>query len=351
MKIGLVLPGNIWFSPYVKIYTDILDRKNINYEIISWNRDGSDPESATAFNTHIIAQNRLNKLLPYFNYIKFIKRTITKNKYDKIIVFGPQLGILLFYFLKKYYRKKFILDYRDLSIEQLPGLKIIFKKLLSLSGLNVISSLGFKNYLPQSDYLISHNLNFENFSKQESSKDIFQKESINILTIGSIRDYESNLEVIKSLGNKPNINLYFVGKGDVSALLEDYVNQNEIKNVIFHGFYQKFEEEKFIKAADFLNIYYPRIKSHKSAMSNRFYNSLLYKRPMIVTNDSIQGDFVEKFNLGISLENCDHLNDEILEFKKNFNFKNFDFSADELLNFFQEDYLYFRNKINAFLID
>ena len=233
MKIGLVLPGNIWFSPYVKIYTDILDRKNINYQIISWNRDGSDPESATAFNTHIIAQNRLNKLLPYFNYIKFIKRTITKNKYDKIIVFSPQLGILLFYFLKKYYRKKFILDYRDLSIEQLPGLKIIFKKLLSLSGLNVISSLGFKNYLPQSDYLISHNLNFENFSKQESSKDIFQKESINILTIGSIRDYESNLEVIKSLGNKPNINLYFVGKGDVSALLEDYVNQNEIKNVFF----------------------------------------------------------------------------------------------------------------------
>ena len=34
MKLGLLLPTNIYFCPYVKIYTDILDENNIQYDII-----------------------------------------------------------------------------------------------------------------------------------------------------------------------------------------------------------------------------------------------------------------------------------------------------------------------------
>lgn len=352
MKIGLVLPGNIWFCPYVKIYTDILDDNKLSYEIISWNRDGTESKLETTFNLNVNSLNRISKFTPFFKYLNFIKIVLNKKKYDKLIIFGPQLGILLYFFMKRKYKKNFILDYRDLSIEQLPILKFIFKKVLSISSLNVISSFGFTKYLPKNDYVISHNFKADLLSSDlsESSKDIFNQEFIRVLTIGSIRDYEANLEVIKSLANKKFIKLFFVGKGSVSDMLKEYTEANQIENVYFYGFYEKNEEADFIRNATFLNIYYPKIKSHSSAMSNRFYNSLIYKRPMLVTKDSIQGDFVEGYKLGLSIYNCKDLYEEILKYKNNFDYVVFDKSTSVLLNSFKKDYEEFYKKVYAFFI-
>lgn len=348
MKVALILPGNLWLSPYAKIYTDILDEKGIFYEIISWNRDGKDPLYKNGFNLKNDSTFRFNKLLPYLMYLKFIKKIINENNYNKLIVFGPQLGIFLYPFLLNKYKKKFIFDFRDLSIEQLPFFKFIFKKMLSISYLNVISSEGFLKYLPKNDFIISHNFS-DICKKKYSSENIFKDEKINILTIGSIRNYNSNLEVIKSLSNKENVNLYFVGNGIVSDMLKKFAEENKIENIFFHGFYEKNEEEKFINGANFLNIYMPKIKSHDSLMSNRFYNALIYKRPMIVTNKSIQGDYVEEYKLGLSLDNCNNLYEEIINYKKEFDFSTFDNSSNDLLTVFKNDYHVFYDRVKNFL--
>lgn len=36
MKVALVLPGSIWYAPYVRIYTRILNEENVDYVTISW---------------------------------------------------------------------------------------------------------------------------------------------------------------------------------------------------------------------------------------------------------------------------------------------------------------------------
>ena len=46
MKLGLLLPTNIYFCPYVKIYTDILDKNNIQYDIIYPDKRGLKEEAA-----------------------------------------------------------------------------------------------------------------------------------------------------------------------------------------------------------------------------------------------------------------------------------------------------------------
>lgn len=350
MKIGLIVPGNLWFSPYVKIYTDILNQNNIEYEIISWNRDGTDKPSNTAFNLNINKLTRYQKFGPFIKYLSYIKETIRKNKYDKLVVFGPQTALLLYPFLKKEYKNNFLLDYRDLSIDQLPVLKTVFKKVLKISGLNVISSLGFKKHLPKEDYIISHNISSDLLigKKLATGENNLKSDDINVLTIGSIRDYEANLEVIKALANKENIKLFFVGKGDASAMLEKYTIENNIENIFFHGFYEKIEEEDYIKKATFLNIYYPQIKSHSSALSNRFYNGLIYGKPMIVTSNSIQGDFVEQYNLGVSVNNCNNLEDKLRKFRSEFNEIEFNNSAEKLLTDFKTDYDIFLAKVSSF---
>lgn len=350
MRTCLILPGNLWFCPYVNTYVKILEDNNIKYDIISWNRDSSEPTGKFTFDLIEKSKSRVSKYFKFLKYLKFIKNCLDNNNYDKVVIFGPQLGILLYSYLRKKYKKKFIFDYRDLSIEQLPFFKWIFKKLLSISDLNVISSIGFKKYLPQSDYVISHNFNFDSYvTSRDTSTGIFQKDFINVVTIGSIRDYSANIEVVKALANRPFFNLYFIGKGDVSNLIKEYVEQHDINNVFFSGFYNKSEEAELIRNATFINIYYPKIKSHSSAMSNRFYNSLIFKRPMIVTSESIQGDYVENYSLGLSIGNCENLAEKIFEFKNKFDTDKFDASSDKLLLLFKSDFEYFSKAVNGFL--
>lgn len=68
-----------------------------------------------------------------------------------------------------------------------------------------VSSPGFIKCLPQgSNYRISHNFDIEAVRDALDKKDVipFQAGQINVLTIGGIRDYSSNIEVVKSLANK-----------------------------------------------------------------------------------------------------------------------------------------------------
>jgi len=349
MKIGLILPGTYWYCPYVKIYEDVLKTHSVEYEIISWNRDGLNNDNVISFNVSMSDDentSRLFKLNSYLKYRKFIKNTIKKNKYDKLIIFGPHMGILLYKFLKSNYSKNFFLDYRDVSVDQF--FKRRFKKLIDSSCEVAISSEGFKKVLPKNyDYLISHNFRKELLSEKNNSVSIkpFINEEINISTIGAIRDYEANLEVINALKINSKFQINFIGKGSevFNSLSQQY------KNIICRTFYKKEEEPLLFINSDFVNIYYPDIISHSTALSNRFYNALIYKRPMIVTANSTQGEFVEKYNLGLSVQNCDNLDKKINTYIKHFLFSEFSESCDLLIEGFLKDYSIFEKALIKFI--
>jgi hypothetical protein len=353
MKIALLLASNRYFCPYAQIYTKILDDKQINYDIIFWDRDGLNELGGLAFKKSLKSKSgRIIKFIKYIQYTSFLKKVINKNNYDKLIVYGPQIGIFLYSFLKHRYKNKFILDYRDLSFDQI--FKRTFIKLLTISNLNIISSPGFLKYLPkQFNYIISHNFDIDKVktSLTENSHSNHLSQQIEILTIGSIRNYNANLSLIKALANNNQYIVRFVGKGPASELLKKYVYKNNITNVEFHGFYKKKEESEFIKRCSFMNIFYPKIKSHSSALSNRFYNALINKKPMIVTSHSTQGDYVTNFKLGLSLDNCNNLDHEIQMFLCNVDKEKFALNCDFLLEEFVNDYDRFSSNILKFLSD
>ena len=117
------------------------------------------------------------------------------------------------------------------------------------------------------------------------------------------------------------------------------------------GYYEKKDEGHIIEKCSLLNIFYPKIISHSTALSNRFYNGLIYKKPMLVTKESMQGDFVEKYNLGLALDNCDNLEFEINNFFNNNDFSDFYQSCNQLLLRFIDDYEIFKNKVIEFISD
>lgn len=354
MKIGIIAPGNIWFSPYIKIYTRILEECKIKYEIVFWDRDCSEKGKGIAFENKIEnGRSRLRKLSQVINYSIFVKRTISQKQYDKLIILGPQLGILLASYIVKKYRKRYIFDFRDLSIEQYAFLQPRFKNLLSNSALNVISSPGFKKYLPNGfHYIISHNFDIDLCRNALSVNYChpLPNNPITVLTIGSIRDFSSNSEVIRKLANRDNIKMSFVGKGTCTDLLKKYGEDHDCKNITFEGYYPKEKEKDYIAQCTFINIFYPRIKSHSSALSNRFYNALVYKRPMIVTSNSIQGDYVEQNNLGLSLDTCDNLAEKMQLWLKSNDYQEFVGRCNVLLLEYVKEQEYFINCVKRFLI-
>ena len=354
MKIGVILPNNIWFCPYMSIYTHILDENKIDYDIISWNKDGRDPHIGYQYSDKSVLLNKgiLSKIIAYAKYVRFVKNVVNENQYDKLIVFGPQISIFLSSFLAKRYKGKYILDYRDLSIEQKPILKQLFNKVLANSFFNAISSPGFKKCLSNKyHYVISHNFDISLVNKAlGSNKEIpFNSSPINVLTIGGIRNYDSNVKVIESLANQENICVNFVGKGIAAEPLENYSKKRKFFNVYFKGFYEKHQEASFIIECSFINIFYPRIISHDTIMSNRFYNALIYKKPMIVTSNSTQGDYVEKYNLGLSVENCENLAEKLKAFIENQDAAEFNKRCNSLLREFVKDYELFKAKVLSFV--
>jgi hypothetical protein len=292
------------------------------------------------------------RLRAYFKFTNFVKKTLKAKRYDRLIVFSPLTAILLVPLLEKEYKRKYILDYRDLSVEQKFCFKRLFLKALQNSFANVISSPGFKKYLPSGfNYILSHNFNIDVVKKAlETNSEIDTNPPIiDILTIGGIRDYESNSQVIESLANKAGFTVRFVGKGPSAESLEFYAKSLNASNISFEGFYPKEKEKEYVEKATFLNIFYPRKASHDTALSNRFYNSLIYKKPMITTADTIQGDYAAKFKVGIALSDCKNLPTELKSFLSNVDSHQYQKLCNALLSEFVLDYEKWESVVMSFI--
>lgn len=217
---------------------------------------------------------------------------------------------------------------------------------------NVISSPGFADYLPQGyKFLISHNFDIDLVKKAlTTTVQPFSIEPIRILTIGGIRDYSSNSEEIIALSNVENVKMDFVGKGPSKETLEKLANEIGTKNITFTGYYEKKDEVDIVLKSSFMNIYYPKIKSHSSALSNRFYNSLMYCRPMIVTKGGVQGNYAEKYHVGISIDSADQILGEIKNWIETVNFVEYQENCKKLLEEFLNDYESFKESVYNFIL-
>lgn len=350
MKVGLLIQNNLWFCPYVKIYTALFDEWGIQYELLYWNRDGNTNEKEGITYNKKCSSGKFGKLLGYWKYCKFLEKEIRERGYERLIVFSPQIGIFMSRFLKQRYRNRYILDYRDLSIEQYSFLKRPFLRLLNNSYANVISSPGFKKCLPSGiEYHISHNFIAENVQRALEPQPLnLPYDPISVLTIGGIR-IDANPQIIEALGDKSDIKLEFVGRGNGTNTLKNIVKEKGFRNISFEGYYDKKDEGEIIKKTTFLNIYYPDWLSHKTAMSNRFYNSLIHRRPMIVTKGQIQGDYCEEYNVGLAIDNTDNLDAKLIAWLDNTNLEDYQDNCIRLLKVFLKDDNQFKSMLHLFV--
>lgn len=170
------------------------------------------------------------------------------------------------------------------------------------------------------------------------------------MTIGGIRHVEQNREIIKALADNDKFQVTFAGWGFGVPALQKYVEENGIKNVSFTGFYNKQDEPGIIAQATFLNIYYSLEPNPRTAISNRFYNSLIYRKPMITTIGTIQGKYAADYQVGLAVKNAENLACEIEQYYQQFDSETYEQQRLKLLQSFRQDYQVFENALKTFAI-
>ncbi|WP_405397981.1 hypothetical protein [Maribacter sp. Asnod2-G09] len=355
MKLALLLPNTESSAPYLSYYLDIIEKNNLEYELFTWDREPKTKVNSNSYKSKNKGTNPLTTTIEYYRFGRFLKEKIKKGKFDRLIVFTPQLGIFLGTFLTKEYSGKYILDIRDYS-PVIDYFKKRFSMLIQHSKITSISSKGFLNWLPKNrSYIISHNISTlliqEHLQGNFKKTLFFSNDKIRVDTIGAIRDFEANSSLLNSLMNKDNFEMSFIGRGPAIPLLESMAKKNKIKNVKFLGSYDKNQETKLLKLTDFINIILDDNMASSYITTNRLYLSALLKIPCITRNDTEQSKIITKYNLGLSINNFSEVSNEIVSYKENFNKEQFIDNCTVFLQDVKKDQDQFEMVVQTFITE
>ena len=356
--IGIIFSGNIEYCPYVDKYIYALNNSSINYEILYWNRDLLEKNNVynnQSFEHSIDNSKSKNfKIIDFFMFRNWLMRKLKLKKYKKIIILDTLSGILISGFLKKNYYKKYIFDIRDYTYEDNKCFFNLEKNIIEKSFFTCISSEGFKEFLPRKhEYILAHNFNYNDVVQKSNG---FEKkkygESINIVWIGSVRYFYHQIKIINNLKNDERFNIIFHGSGPDLKRLISYCESNDIKNVLFTGRYKNNGKRDLLSNADILlNSYDINVgKEVKYAISNKYYDGIIYKIPQLVEVGTYKQELVEDKLIGIGIDvNNTSFADKLLDYYYSIDVSKFNNSCIEELNTVIEEDRIYQEKIYSFI--
>lgn len=316
MKIALICPSNLLFMPYVESYINVLKEIDVAYHIINWDRFGIEKHSEFVYRDSKVGHQRGG--LDYIKYSRFIVKILNKEKYDKIIVFGIQLVFFLKERLIKRYQNDYVVDIRD-NNKAINFFNI--GRVIRNSAITVLSSPGYKEWLPKSDkYIIQHNTMIHNQDELRNASSYFKEgKKISIGYIGALRDLKINIDLIESLKHNQFIQLNYHGEGDISNDISQYVFENDIKNVILTGRFERNEENALYYENDFINVLrYNDSINNKTALPNRLYNSVKFCKPMLAFEGTQLAEIIKNYDLGLVIKSFQNLEDLIRKYINEF---------------------------------
>ncbi|MFS9000453.1 capsular biosynthesis protein [Streptococcus infantis] len=295
MRVLFILSDNIYLTPYFNFYKELLKKLSIDYDVIYWDKNIN--EIITKQNYYRISfsgKGKLSKILGYVKFRKAIKKKLKENNYDVILPLHSIVSFILADVLLFFFKNRYIYDIRDYSYEKFFVYRLVQKQLVKNSLMNIISSEGYKIFLPKGEYFTTHNLpNMIDLNevKQLKNNCTFP---IQLSYIGLIRFQEQNKKVINFFANDSRFQLNFIGTN--AEELREFCQEKDIRNVNLVDTFQPKDTLSFYKNTDvILNLYGNHTPLLDYALSNKLYFAALLYKPILVCEDT----YMEK----VSIEN------------------------------------------------
>ncbi len=328
-KIAIISNNSLRYSPYISFYAELLEKNGLDYIII--NKEDSD--YAEDNRHHVFKQTKdmmtHSKFKRTVAWYKFIHNEIKDNHINKLIVTPTRTAFILLPVLL-FKKGQFIFDIRDYTNEGAFFYRTIEKVLLYLSGLVVISSSGFKYWLPKTSTRIVtvHNMPLNatsgSFAEHEKGR------KLRIAFIGLLGYFKINKSLIDKLKDDDVYELQYSGSGD--SRIQEYSNEINATNVCFTGSFRNEDKKKLYENVDMINAIYGNDSLIvTTALPNKLYDAIIYRKPIIASKGTYLGELVENNHIGIAIDiEKDNIKEDLNAFWQSFDKDEFVSNCDKM---------------------
>ena len=302
-KICFITIGNIYMVPYINTYANQIKNK---YSIIYWDREGKNEDNEDVkyyrFYKELSPKDKLKKIIGFIQYRNFIKRILLEEKFDLVIFLQTWSALLMADFVEKFYPGKYIVDVRDYTHEKNAIIYNREKKLMKKAAMCVISSEGYKEFLPPHDYYIFHNareLPVEKVAALRERKK--EKGTLNISFIGYVNYQEQHKKLLLGLKNDPRFHLNFIGTR--AKELEPFCKENGINNVTLKDTFASSKTLDFYENTDFVNnLYGNNTPTLDYALSNKLYFAAELRMPILTCPNTYMSKVSGEYEFGLNVD-------------------------------------------------
>ena len=299
-KICFISIGNVYMAPYIKNYTKHIRQP---YTIIFWDRanyhEYDNLNEYFCFSYPCKSNNKLKKIIGYVRFYFFTRKILLKNEFDLVIILQTCAALLIAGVLKRYYNKKYAIDIRDYTYEKYIFIRIIEKQLIKQASFVIISSEGYKRFLPKHNYLMSHNIQVlpqQNVARIRM-REKMGKKCLHIAYIGYVNYQEQHKKLILALKDDDRFRLSFIGTR--ATELNKFIEENKIQNVFTYDTFKPEEILDFYEDVDFVNnLYGNHTPTLDYALSNKLYIAAELHIPILVCPDTYMSEIVSKYTIG-----------------------------------------------------
>lgn len=307
-KVLLICYSPRRIAPFLDTYIKFFEDAKIDYdyctrEIVGNHLDGDEDKNRYVFE-YEQKNNAFSKIVTLLRWKRFISR-ILLNDYSGVVLLTCYPALILGHTMRKRFKSKYIVDIRDYF--QPIRHKFIYRflgKTIDDSYFTAISSKGFLKWLPSSKkYKTIHNLPSSASCVGKSYCSLSKGKKYCIGYFGIIHYYEENKKIISALANNESFKLIYGGIDSEPGRMRAIADDIGAENVEFSGEFVNSEKESCYSKVDFINAVYGNGSlTVRTALPNKLYDCIIYKKPIIVSKNTYLADVVTEFNLGIVLD-------------------------------------------------
>ncbi|WP_243293021.1 glycosyltransferase [Bacillus sp. FJAT-47783] len=275
---------------------------NNQVHYILWNRSGQvgSKNNTYIYNSSTGYGKKLKKIkdLPKFNL--FILKVIRNLKPDVIICRHWQIYLMVSMLNIK--KVKVIYDVCDMPSNRF--VRLVEKVYLKKAHKVVLASRFFSEFYEHEDILILENRpELKNCSIKKSEIKAPDSTKLRITFLGKIRYLNIMKNLIGALKNSEKYEIKFYGDGPDYKTLKRYCDEHYVNNVNFYGRYNSNDIAKIYNDTDIVWCAYPNHNFNvKYAISNKFFETLAFKKPGVFSINTRISELVKNKDIGFLVD-------------------------------------------------
>ncbi|WDU82056.1 hypothetical protein [Caloramator sp. Dgby_cultured_2] len=117
----ILLADNIYLTPYISFYFNVLDKLNIDYKIIYWDKNNNeDIKNPRYMRFSYKYKSKISKILGYIKFRKSIIDEINRNNYTIVVPLHSILAFILFDLLIFNFKKNIYMMFEIIVMKIFP---------------------------------------------------------------------------------------------------------------------------------------------------------------------------------------------------------------------------------------